>query len=69
MDSISRVVFAGGKADVISANPQSLISKDATNAIQVSDELFFKGDEHILGKFSILAVIEILTVLMGKDKV
>ena len=69
MDSISRVVFAGGKADVISANPQSLISKAATNAIQVSDELFFKGDEHILGKFSILAVIEILTVLMGKDKV
>ena len=67
MDCISRVVFDGGKADVVSSCPSSLISRAATNAIIVSDEEFFKGDPHLLGKFSILAVVEFLCVMIGKD--
>ena len=68
MEVVSRVVFDGGKADVVSLCPTSLISKAATNAVIVSDEEFFKGDPHLLGKFSILAVVEFLCVMIGKDK-
>lgn len=68
MEVVSRIVFDGGKADVISACPTSLISKAATNAVIVSDELFFKGDPHVLGKFSILAIIEFLCIMIGKER-
>ena len=68
MEAVSRVVFDGGKADVISLCPSSLISKAATNAIIVSDEEFFKGDPHLLGKFSILAVVEFLCIMIGKEQ-
>ena len=68
MEVVSRVVFDGGKADVVSLCPTSLISKAATNAVIVSDEEFFKGDPHLLGKFSIPAVVEFLCVMIGKDK-
>ena len=68
MDVISRVVFDGGKADVISLCPTSLISKAATNAVIVSDEEFYKGDPHLLGKVSILAVVDFLCVMIGKER-
>ena len=68
MEAVSRVVFDGGKADVISLCPSSLISKAATNAIIVSDEEFFKGDPHLLGKFSILAAVEFLCIMIGKGQ-
>ena len=67
MDAISRVVFDGGKADVISSSPTSLISRAATNAVIVSDEPFFAGDEHMFGKYAILSIIDFITVMIGKE--
>lgn len=67
MDAISRVVFDGGKADVISTNAHSLISRAASNVVVVSDEPFFAGDEHILGKVAILSILDFITVMLGKE--
>lgn len=68
MDYISRVVFDGGTADVITANGKSLIAKAATNVLLVSDDPFYSGDEHLFGKISILGVVETLRILFGKDR-
>lgn len=68
MDTISNIVFAGGKADVIATSQSSLIAKVATNSIWVVDDPYFSLDEHMMGKLAIHAVIDYIAVMLGKGR-
>ncbi len=66
MTYLTNAVINGGVVTAVTANASSLIGKAATDCLNLSDELFYRGDVHLLGKFALTAVICYIGIMLAR---